>query len=78
MCALILPQAGTARVVWSFSTTDPTTPSGGDARQHTYQGARSLNLIGGTTSVNPADFENEGFLDFTVTNVCVLYDSIAG
>jgi hypothetical protein len=32
-------------------------------------GSASLNLIGGTPSVNNADSANEPFLDFTVTNV---------
>ena len=62
-------QTSTARVIWSYSTHDPTEPSGAGASRHDYQGARSINLIGGTTSVNPASLADENFLDFTVENV---------
>lgn len=65
-------QGSTSRVIWSYSTVDPTDPSGADARQHDYQGTRSINLIGGTSSVDPATLANENFLDFTVTNVQTL------
>ena len=59
-------------MVWSFNSNDPTDPSGSDAVQHDYQGSRSLNLIGGTPSVNSSVSENELYLDFTVVDVGII------
>ena len=46
-----LIQADTARVIWSFHPSDPT--SSGMLSMHTKQGSVSLNLLGGLPSSTP-------------------------
>ena len=55
--------------MWSYSLSDPSDPSGSNAARHDYMGTRSINLIGGTPSVNIADLDNEEYLDLTVADV---------
>ena len=60
-------QISTARVVWSFSQSDPTDPSGAGAMRHDRRGTRSINLIGGLEGqAIPA---SEGSFDVRVSNV---------
>ena len=48
---------------------DPTDPLGSDARQHNYQGTRSINLLGGLAGGNRAVSEDEPFFDTAASNV---------
>ena len=68
-------QTGTARVVWSFSMSDPSDPLGESARFHDYQGSLSLNLLGGFTSP-PSDPDDLQSFDFTVSNVSLLNNTM--
>ena len=61
-------QTGTARVVWSFSTSDPSDPLGKSASFHNYQGSLSLNLLGGSTNL-PSDPDDVQSFDIRVLNV---------
>ena len=61
-------QSSTDRVVWSFGSADPTDPTGADAMRHTHQGSRSLNLLAGQPTINPATLDAP-YLDFSVANV---------
>ena len=61
-------QTGTDRVVWSFSTSDPSDPLGETASFHNYQGSLSLNLLGGFTNP-PSSPDNLQSFDFRVLNV---------
>ena len=61
-------------MVWSFSQSDPTDPSGADAMRHdpNHRGTRSLNLIGGLASeATPAS--GDDYLDIRVTDVSGVY-----
>ena len=64
-------QASTARVVWSFSETDPTDPSGSTAMEHDYKGSRSINLLAQSPTRNTMSslLEDEEFLDIALSNV---------
>lgn len=64
-------QTSTARVVWSYSSVDPRHPSGSDALVHDYKGSRSMNLIGGLPTIDPAPLEGEPFIDIIVDNVSI-------
>ena len=68
-------QTGTARVVWSFSTSDPFDPLGKTARFHNYQGSLSLNLLGGFTNP-PSDPDNLQSFDLRVSNVSLLNNAM--
>ena len=61
-------QVGTARIVWSFSSNDPSDPLGANAEFHNYQGSASINLLGGLTipPSEPADLQS---FDLTISNV---------
>ena len=62
-------QADTARVIWSFNPSDPT--SSGMFSRHTQQGSASLNLLGGLPSSTP-DPDDLMTYDILVENVSVL------
>ena len=47
---------------------DPSDPTGADAKQHDYWGSRSLNLLGGL-DLDRTTLGEELFIDVTVTNV---------
>ena len=64
-------QTGTAHVVWSFSTSDPSDPFGESVRFHDYKGALCLNLLGGFTDP-PSDPDDLQSFDFRVSNVSLL------
>ena len=61
-------QPDTARVLWSFSTSDPSDPLGATAIRHNFQGAVSVNLLSGIT-VPPAEPADLQYFDVAVTNV---------
>ena len=63
-----LPQANTARVIFSWNDVDPTMPDGSDAMQHTTRGSASLNLLGGLSDPPPEPSDTRSFA-FTVNNV---------
>ena len=67
-----LPQANTARVVFSWNDVDPTMPDGSDAMYHgtTGRGSASLNLLGGLPDPPPDPSDTRSFT-FTVNNVCI-------
>ena len=56
-------------MVWSYSATDPTDPTGAGAAQHDFAGSRSINLISGLPNGNSAPMDNELFLDIEVSGV---------
>jgi len=56
-------EADTSRVVWSWSPSDPPSPSA--ITQHSNQGATSLNLLGG---LNEGRQERNGTASFTIRN----------
>ena len=58
---LIVLQAETARVVYSWNDNDPTTQDGGDAIRHTTRGAASVNLLGGLINPPPEPSDSETF-----------------
>ena len=61
-------QSDTARVIWSFSTSDPSDSLGVTALRHNFEGAVSVNLLSGITAP-PADPANFQYFDVAVTNV---------
>jgi len=72
MLLLFHLKESTARVIWSFrEMDDPTRSDGSDAMKHSHRGTASLNLLGGQPITNHAVSNDEPFLDFRVTNVCV-------
>ena len=58
-----LVQADTSRVIWSWSSVDPSSPS--DITQHENQGTTSLNLLGG---LNEPREEQSGAASFVIRN----------
>ncbi len=64
-------------MVWSYSTTDPTDPTGAGAAQHKFYGARSINLISGLPERIQSP-EDEDFFEITVSNVCIKYTACMG
>ena len=58
---LILLQAETARVIFSWNDVDPTMEDGSDARQHQTRGAASVNLLGGLINPPPEPSDSETF-----------------
>ena len=63
---LIIFQADTARIVWSWQTNDPT--NGSALVMHNFQGATSLNLLGGLPNPpqDPVDVQS---FDITISDV---------
>ena len=61
-------QSDTARVVWSWNSRDPSSPS--QINQHEYQGTTSLNLLGGLNERQ----DPSGAASFVIRNenVCLL------
>ena len=58
-----LVQADTSRVIWSWSSVDPSSPS--DITQHKNQGTTSLNLLGG---LNEPREDRSGAASFVIRN----------
>ena len=56
-------------MVWSYSATDPTDPTGAGAAQHNFAGSRSINLISGLPNGNSPPLENERSLAIEVSSV---------
>ena len=65
-----LPQANTARVIFSWNDVDPTMPNGSDAMRHTTRSLASLNLLGGLPDPPPVPSDTRSFT-FRVNNVCI-------
>ena len=65
-----LPQANTARVIFSWNDVDPTMPDGSDAMRHTTRSSASLNLLGGLPDPPPEPSDTRSFT-FRVNNVCI-------
>ena len=66
---LVSLQAETAKVLWSFHTSEyPSSEELSSANIHTYKGAVSLNLLGGLPSAAP-DSDDLQQYDVTVDNV---------
>ena len=65
---LLFLQPETARVIWSFSVSDPTDPRGETAQFHDFMGSLSVNLLSGLTEppAEPADLR---YFDVVVSNV---------
>lgn len=63
---LIIFQADTARIIWSWQTNDPT--SANALAMHNFQGVTSLNLLGGLPNP-PQDPEDVQYFDITISNV---------
>ena len=59
----IIMQADTSRVVWSWSLSDPPSPSA--ITQHSNQGTTSLNLLGGLNEVRQ---DRDGTASFAIRN----------
>ena len=59
----LLLQADTSRVLWSWSSADPSSPS--DITQHENQGTTSLNLLGG---LNEPREDRSGAESFVIRN----------
>ena len=68
---LIVLQANTARVIFSWNDVDPTMPDGSDAMRHTTRSSVSLNLLGGLPDPPPEPSDTRSFT-FRVNNVCIL------
>ena len=58
----------TARIIWSFGPSDPTTLEIPLSFIHTHRGAQYLNLLGGLSSAAP-DPDDLTYYDVTVDNV---------
>ena len=58
---LIVLQANTARVIFSWNDVDPTMPDGSDAMRHTTRSSASLNLLGGLPDPPPEPSDSETF-----------------
>ena len=56
-------------MVWSFSLTDPSDPSGSDAMVHNYKGSRTINLVGGDPNVDATSLDGEPFFEAIASNV---------
>ena len=77
---LIVLQANTARVIFSWNDVDPTMPDGSDAMYHTTtgRGSASVNLLGGIPDPPPEPSDSETFfigVDSVSTytnNICFL------
>ena len=62
-------QAETARVIWSFHDTDPSSQDLMFSDIHSRKGSVSLNLLGGLPDAAP-DPQDLEYYDVTVENVC--------
>ena len=65
---LLFLQPETARVVWSFSVSDPTDSLGETAQVHDYMGSLSVNLLNGLIEP-PPEPANLQYFDVVVSNV---------
>ena len=58
---LIVLQANTARLIFSWNDNDPAMQDGSDAMRHTTRGAASVNLLGGLPDPPPEPRDSETF-----------------